>query len=581
MITKMTLHNFKSIKEQTYEFTKFDLLVGRNNSGKSTILQAIAIWQFCIDEFLRTKRRGTRGIQIVLPNFSALPVPEFNLLWKDRTDRRYPIKRGKKVQEYILIEINITWMTEPGIEHTFGVQLRYSSPQSLYAIPKEGWKKLRELAENQSLRQVAYVPPFSGLEPNEEWHDDGPVRKQVGKAQPGSVLRNLLLRVYLESHRDKDTQSDWEEIKDVVWRWFSVKLKEPQYESGIDTQIDCEYVQSKKSYDIIAGGSGFHQTLTLLAFLYTYNPSTILLDEPDAHLHVNLQREILDYFKEKSKERNVQFLIATHAEELITGVDPSQIISLLKKKPQRITYTPPVLKAMAEVSNAELAQLWVSPVMLYVEGESDERILRAWAKTCGAVDSLEKVSFKIMGGGDKQKMKKSADSHFDALQQIVPNAKRLILFDYDSANTYHPDQNNPVLFEWKRKNIENYLLVPEAWIRAACEQSGFGEDNLFTVPVRSIINDFFENENLTLSHTKTWKNVTANIFSAVDGKKILFEGSDSLFQTLRRQNSKVRLIRETIAINMTGDEIHDDVYSFYTQLKGVVGSLVGSARPTK
>jgi hypothetical protein len=69
---------------------------------------------------------------------------------------------------------------------------------------------------------------------------------------------------------------------------FTIALKPPQYEKGVDTQIICEYQQNKKFYDIIAGGSGFHQTL-MLAFLYGYQPTTILLDEPDAHLHVNLQ----------------------------------------------------------------------------------------------------------------------------------------------------------------------------------------------------------------------------------------------------------------------------------------------------
>jgi hypothetical protein len=80
MITKLALRNFKSVSEQTYEFTQFDLLAGRNNSGKSTVLQALAIWQFCVDEFHRSKRAGSKGIQVVLPNFTALPVPEFNLL---------------------------------------------------------------------------------------------------------------------------------------------------------------------------------------------------------------------------------------------------------------------------------------------------------------------------------------------------------------------------------------------------------------------------------------------------------------------------------------------------------------------
>ena len=68
MITKLTLKNFKSVGEQRYEFTRFDLLVGRNNSGKSTVLQAMAIWQFCVDEFHRSKRTGSTGIQVVLPN---------------------------------------------------------------------------------------------------------------------------------------------------------------------------------------------------------------------------------------------------------------------------------------------------------------------------------------------------------------------------------------------------------------------------------------------------------------------------------------------------------------------------------
>jgi AAA15 family ATPase/GTPase len=42
MITHLTLRNFKSVHEEQYDFTTFDLLVGWNNSGKSTVLQALA-----------------------------------------------------------------------------------------------------------------------------------------------------------------------------------------------------------------------------------------------------------------------------------------------------------------------------------------------------------------------------------------------------------------------------------------------------------------------------------------------------------------------------------------------------------
>lgn len=575
MITKLTLHNFKNIGEQTYEFTPFDLLVGRNNSGKSTVLQAMAIWQFCVDEFHRSKRAGSKGILVVLPNFTALPVPEFNLLWKDKTDRHWPTINGVKKQEYILIGIRVEWRRATGETDSFGIQLRYHSPQTIYAIPSDGWAKFRTIEQQGDLPIIAYVPPFSGLEPAEQWLDVSPLRQQVGKGQPGSVLRNLLLRVCPSpspgengrAAKDYTPPVDWQELADIINRWFSVKIHEPKYDPAKDVYISVDYRQNGKDYDIIAQGSGFHQALTLLAFLYGYHPTTILLDEPDAHLHVNLQREILDYFKRKSLERNIQFLIATHAEEFARGVDPSQIISLLSQVPTRIQSAPDVLRAMAEVSNEEMARLMTSPYILYVEGESDERILRAWASQCGAQDAMAKVCFKAMNGGSKKDMKTMADEHFAALQQIIPGVARLMLFDYDSSeNAFHPGLENPALAEWKRKNIENYLLVPDAWKRTAFKQLGLGADELFAMPVRDSIDDFFVGQNLTLPPGKSWRDVTANVFSVVDGKRILFENDDSLFHQLRNAVPSVQLLREQVAEVMIADEIHEDVHRFFDRL---------------
>jgi len=583
MITKLTLRNFKSVGEQVYEFTPFDLLVGRNNSGKSTVLQAMAIWQFCVDEFHRSRRTGTTGIQIVLPNFTALPLPEFILLWKDRTDRAYPLdaESGKKKQEFILIEILLEWQDAAGKTDSFGVELRYHSPQTIYAIPAGGWARFRAAEKSENLPKIAYVPPFSGLEPSEKWLDISPMRQQVGKGQPGSVLRNLLLRVSASWQRDAGSErptapvkpSDWDELAQVVERWFGVKISPPRYESTKDVFINVEYQQAGRSYDIISGGSGFHQTLTLLAFLFGYRPTTILLDEPDAHLHVNLQREILDYFKRKSKDLGTQFLIATHAEEFARGVDASQIVSLLNRVPKRVDSTPAVLHAMSEVSNEEVTRLTGSPYILYVEGETDERILRAWAAACGAEAAIDKVCFKAMKGGGKANMKERADQHYAALQNIIPNVTRMMLFDYDDAEeAFHPAADNKVLFEWKRKNIENYLLVPDAWRRAALSRLRLAEDDLFAQPTLAAIDGFFRDENLTLPQGRTWRNVSANVFAVVDGKKLLFENPNSLFQRLKAGDPPLQLLREEVALLMTADELHDDVHDFFGKLKTATGT---------
>ena len=223
MITKVRLKNFKKIEDQEFSLSDFDLLVGTNNSGKSTLLQALAIWQYCIDQFKRPKRSGSTGIQIVLPEFTALPLPEFNLLWKDKIERRSIKQNGKNKPEFILIEIEVFW--KPDVDaidelKSVCVQLRYQSPLSIYAIPKGGFQYLREMIEATNFPNIVYVPPFSGLEPTEKWQDDGNVRQNVGKGQPGSVLRNLLFRVIDRINEDgrqldvKDNQN-WQNISQL------------------------------------------------------------------------------------------------------------------------------------------------------------------------------------------------------------------------------------------------------------------------------------------------------------------------------------------------------------------------------
>ncbi len=569
MITKLTLQNFKSVGTQVYEFTQFDLIVGFNNSGKTTILQSLAVWQFCVEEFRNLKRDGNSGTEVVLPNFTVMSVPVFNLLWKDQTT--------KASQKPILISIEIEWLNKNGRSQNFGISLRYTSSQVIYAIPIGGWKLYKEHLEDNNFPQIVYVPPFSGLDPREELSDKGPIRQKTGKSQPGSILRNLLLRAS-GNENGKSPSQDWHELVKKIEQWFGVTLSEPQYKSG-DVNIIINYIQNKKSYDIIAAGSGFHQILILLAFLYGYKPTTILLDEPDAHLHTHLQRQILDYFKLKSAELGTQFIIASHAEEFVRGVDARQIISLMSGKPERIDSTPELIRAMADIANEDIARLRNSPFILYVEGESDERILRAWAEQCGATSALDQFCFHTMKGGTKKTMKDKADEHFDALKQIIPKIKKMMLFDYDDEDSFHPPSDNFGLSEWNRKNIENYLLVPEAWKRAALKSLGCEEGDLFSydfpiiIDLMSTIDQFFSDQNMILPTGRMWRNVNADIFNVVNGKRILFQNDDALFHSLRRTNPRVNLNKETIALNMRADEIHEDVHQFFKKLDSVVKAV--------
>jgi predicted ATPase len=568
MITELVLKNFKSVKKEVYRFSDFDLLVGRNNSGKSTILQSLAIWQYCVDEFHRMKRKGQSGAQIVLPNFTALPLPEFNLLWTDKVDREYPQIDGAKKQQYIYIEIIVKWSNQGQEEKEFGIKLRYHTPQSIYAIPSDGWNAFKQIDESGGLPKIVYVPPFSGLDPFEKWLDDAVVRQQVGKGQPGSVLRNLLFRVIDKPNTKPTSIEGWNQIVTRINDWFGVEMLPPEYEKGISINIESKYKNEKgREFDIISGGSGFHQTLTLLGFYYGYPElTTILFDEPDAHMHVNLQREILSYFRQF---KTTQFIIATHAEEFIRGVSPESIISVLNRKPQRIASTPEVITALSDVDNMAVIRTQQDPYILYVEGEDDERILNAWAAVLEKEHLLSKFYVEKLGGSTKNEMKKNADQHFKGLQKIVPGVKRVILFDYDQEDSYHPDPHNEVLVEWGRKNIENYLLVPDVWKRALLDKKNQKSPSLFDGPANEIVDNFFQSENLNLPQGKNWRNLDANIFKVIDGKKILFEQINSLFQQINIVTS-LKINREVVCRNFQADELHDDIHQFFAKLTALV-----------
>lgn len=569
MIKKIVLRNFKRFQEESFEFNPFDIIVGANNSGKSTVLQALAIWQYCVDQFSRERRSGKVGIQIVLPNFTALPVPEFNLLWKDRTDRSYPKDNqgvASRSAVYILIEIDVFWRDEEQKECHFCVQLRYHSPQALYAIPKEGWTAFREMSSSPSFPHAVYVPPFSGIEPHEPWMDDGNVKQHVGKSQPGSVLRNLLYRVV--DGRGEQGDKDWDQITSVVKTWFNVELQRPQYIKGISTEIKVEYKANGKLYDVISGGSGFHQILTLLAFLYGYRDvKTILLDEPDAHLHNNLQRAVINYFLSK----DVQFIIATHSEEFIRDIDMHSILSIMSGRPMRIVNNNEIIRALSDVDNNVVVRTQESPFILYIEGEDDDRILSEWARILGKDEVYQKYYPYILGGPDKKAMTERAETHFHALRQIVSGVKRVMILDYDDDSTYHPEKNNPVFREWRRKNIDNYLLVPNAWKKAIAEALNEPRDSVFLNPYYSIVDEFFSGQNLQLPPKSTWRDVNADIFRVVDGKRILFEREDSLFNRIAMfNNSELKITRQKVARNMDCSELHNDIIEFFNVLAETV-----------
>ena len=134
--------------------------------------------------------------------------------------------------------------------------------------------------------------------------------------------------------------------------------------------------------DIASAGSGFQQVLMLLTFLYARPASVLLIDEPDAHLHVILQDAIYGELRRVAARQLSQLVMATHSEVIINAVDPSELCVVLGQ-PRMLADNNErrsLINALGVLSHEDVMLAMSVPGVLYLEDYTDLQILRAWAR---------------------------------------------------------------------------------------------------------------------------------------------------------------------------------------------------------
>lgn len=468
MIRRVKLQYFKQFEDQEFDLSNpVVLAAGPNNSGKTTLLQALAVWSLGLQKWIgergpTSKAKKRTGVPITRKDFTAIPLREMKLLWtntftslkKDETDEGKP---GLRV-------MNITLCgDENGSSWEFGLEFRYQSTEQIYVKPADEYAS--EIPTFVKHLQVVHVPPFSGIGAEETRYDRPYQDLLVGQGKAGDILRNLLLEVHNESKH-------WRDLADQVQDIFHYQLNPPEYEGR--PFILCEYLrgipQGKgknglTQLDIASAGSGFHQVLLLLAFFYARPASILLLDEPDAHLHVVLQKQIYDTLRRIAAERKCQLVVATHSEVLIDNTSPELILSFYQKPHKLVTETDrdQIREALKRLSATDILLSERSNGVLYVEGETDFDLLKAWAKVLNhplATWFNESPFWHINQGRNPRE----ARGHLFALQALKPGMKGLLLLDGDNRDLPEREvmANGLAVERWKRYETESYLFHPVA-----------------------------------------------------------------------------------------------------------------------
>ncbi len=454
MLTKIHIKNFKLFTNVEIELGNRVVLVGPNNSGKTSILQALTLWYSGIKKWI--EKRGTgkvpkkrSGVTINRRDLIAIPIPTVKLLWYDLNVRSFD-KTTRKTNN-IRIHIDVEGILK-GNQWQAPLEFDYANEESFYCRPplqKDGTRK--EIPAVLTELKMAYLPPMSGLASQEVRLDEGALAVRIGEGRTAEVLRNLCWQVFIQN------KEQWRKIQEQIKTLFGDSLLEPVYNS-VRGEIVMYYKNRKGvKLDISSMGRGEHQVLLLLTYMAANPGAILLLDEPDAHLEILRQRQIYQMISEKAEETGSQIIIASHSEIILNEACEQDTVIAFIGKPHRIDDRSQVLKALKDLGfeHYVLAQQvgWV----LYLEGPSDLNILRAFAKRLKhhAQRYLERPFVFYVGNKPSK-----AFEHFYAVREAKPDLKAIAI--YDRLDREPPANPDIVQLMWSRKEIENYICSRKA-----------------------------------------------------------------------------------------------------------------------
>ena len=456
MLTHLTISNFKRFESVEIELGSPVVFIGPNNSGKTSAMQALALWDIgrrrWNEKWSGHKTPGKRpGVAVNRRDLVAIPVPHANLLWRGLKVRNVEQKDGKQRTSNIRIDVTVSGIAEDGAWDC-GLEFDYANEESFYCRPLRlsESRNPERMPVPQAAEQVriAFLPPMSGLAATETRLDQGAVNVRVGEGRTAEVLRNLCYTIYEDGSR-------WSDLVGRIRGLFGAELRAPRYieERG---EIAMSYREEGVELDLSCAGRGLQQSLLLLAYMYANPGAVLLLDEPDAHLEILRQRQTYQLLSETAEVTGSQIIAASHSEVLLNEAAGKDLVVAFVGKPHRLDNRgSQVLKSLNEFGFEHYYQAEQTGWVLYLEGSTDLSMLRAFASRLDhapALRALERPFVHYVGNRPT-----AAANHFHALREAHPELRAAGLFD--RLDKQLPGGDAVEWLMWERREFENYLAT--------------------------------------------------------------------------------------------------------------------------
>ncbi|MCE2451647.1 MAG: AAA family ATPase [Nitrospinae bacterium] len=457
-ITSVKFRNFKALQNYSVTMRRMNILVGPNNSGKSTVLSAFRL----LEQALKTGRaRRPSQVQTHFEHSSnghvisenTVPFSLENVHFNyDTSDSHieFQYSKGNKLFFYFPTEGGVTMYWETEGRPVFTTSAFRS------AFPDE----------------VQVIPVLGPIEQEEEIVTDETLRRATGTPRASRHFRN---------YWRKNPKGFNEFQKMVEKTWPGMSIKKPELAAIMDRRLTMFVSENRIDRELYWSGLGFQVWCQLLTHISRCSSSDLLVvDEPEVYLHPEIQRQLLGILRDLKPN----ILLATHSVEILSEADPSEILLVNKssRSAQRLRDIEGVQQAIDEIGsiqNVTLTELARNRRILFVEGFDDYKIIRRFAKLLGFDD--------LAAGSGLTALESGGFDSWHWVQALALGFKKTLGSDLKIAAIYDPDyrcyeeskqikekleQEIEFAHFHHRKEIENYLLSPNALERALKREIG-------------------------------------------------------------------------------------------------------------
>ncbi|WP_455591766.1 DUF3696 domain-containing protein [Bacteroides sp.] len=324
MITKLSIHNFKAFQHtQEVKLGTFTLLTGINGRGKSSFLQTLLL----LSQSMRNSDKHT-PINMLM-NGDWLQLGEF----QDMIN----VYSGAT-------SIGIHLHTDALVDNDY--ELSYSTVEGepylgeLYSMRVNGEETFSEASgyeNNGDADTEKIAPAFSGYTPLIRLQNMYYIAAERNAANNEEVLSPLSAKVHLDCQgrnvlnviyrQGNEFQKELETLLGTIFEGATFKIDSD--DKSLHLYMDA--VNNGKNFRPINVGYGYSYVLTLLtAGLMAKNGETIVVENPEAHLHPSAQAAMMKFFIEKVITKGVQVLMETHSDHIVNA-------SLLAVRQEKLT----------------------------------------------------------------------------------------------------------------------------------------------------------------------------------------------------------------------------------------------------